>query len=31
MILQKGEEEVYLGKGIPNPELYELLKGIFNN
>ena len=31
MILQKGKEEVYLGKGIPNPELYELLKGIFNN
>ena len=31
MILQKGKEEVYLGKGIPNPELYELLKRVFNN
>ena len=29
MILQKEEEEVYLGRGMPNPELYNMLKRIF--
>ena len=29
MILQKEEEEIYLGKGMPNPELYNMLKRIF--
>ena len=29
MILQKEEEEIYLGKGEPNPELYNMLKRIF--
>ena len=29
MILQKDEKEIYLGKGIPNPLLYETLKRIF--
>ena len=29
MILQKGEEEIYLGRGMPNPELYNMLKRIF--
>ena len=30
MILQKGEQEIYLGKGMPNPELYDMLFRIFN-
>ena len=30
MILQKGEQEVYLGHNIPNPELYNMLTSIFN-
>ena len=30
MILQKGEQEIYLGKGMSNPELYEMLFRIFN-
>ena len=30
MILQKDREEIYLGKDVPNPELYEMLKNIFN-
>ena len=30
MILQKGQDEIFLGKGIPNPELYEMLSRIFN-
>ena len=29
MILQKEEEEIYLGRGMPNPELYNMLKRIF--
>jgi len=29
MILQKEEEEIYLGRGMPNPELYNMLKKIF--
>jgi len=31
MILQKGKEEIYLGKGVPNPQLYKLLYRIFKN
>ena len=30
MILQKGEQEIYLGKGMSNPELYNMLFRIFN-
>ena len=30
MILQKGEQEIYLGKGMSNPELYDMLYRIFN-
>ena len=30
MILQKGEQEIYLGHNIPNPELYNMLTAIFN-
>ena len=30
MILQKGEQEIYLGKGMSNPELYDMLVKIFN-
>ena len=30
MILQKGEQEIYLGKGMSNPELYDMLVRIFN-
>jgi len=30
MILQKGEEEIYLGKDMSNPELYNMLSRIFN-
>ena len=30
MILQKGEKEIYLGKGMSNPELYDMLFRIFN-
>ena len=30
MILQKGEQEIYLGKGMSNPELYDMLFRIFN-
>ena len=30
LIIQKDEEEIFLGKDIPNPELYELLINIFN-
>ena len=29
MILQSGDREIYLGKGISNPELYEMLSRIF--
>lgn len=29
MILQKGQQEIYLGKDIPNPMLYQMLKKIF--
>ena len=29
MILQKGKEEIYLGQGVPNPQLYKLLYRIF--
>ena len=29
MILQKGEQEIYLGKGMSNPELYDMLSKIF--
>ena len=30
MILQNKQHEIYLGQGIPNPELYEMLNRIFN-
>ena len=30
MILQKGKEEIYLGKDMSNPELYDMLSRIFN-
>ena len=30
MILQKGEQEIYLGKGMSNPELYDMLFRVFN-
>ena len=30
MILQKGEQEIYLGKDMSNPELYNMLFRIFN-
>ena len=30
MILQKGEQEIYQGKGMSNPELYDMLFRIFN-
>ncbi len=30
MILQKGNQEIYLGKNLPNPELYNMLHNIFN-
>lgn len=30
MILQKGKEEIYLGRGMSNPELYDMLSRIFN-
>ena len=30
MILQKGKEEIYLGKDMSNPELYNMLSRIFN-
>ena len=30
MILQKGDQEIYLGKGMSNPELYDMLVRIFN-
>jgi murein DD-endopeptidase MepM/ murein hydrolase activator NlpD len=29
MILQRGENEIYLGKNMPNPELYQMLTNIF--
>ena len=29
LILQKGKEEIYLGQGMPNPELYNMLSNIF--
>jgi len=29
LIMQKDKEEIFLGKGIPNPELYEILSSIF--
>ena len=29
MILQKGEQEIYLGKDVPNPQLYAMLRRIF--
>ena len=29
LILQKGENEIYLGKGMSNPELYDMLSRIF--
>ena len=31
LILQKGKEEIYLGRDIPNPELYNMLTSIFSN
>ena len=31
MILQKDEKEIYLGKGMSNPELYNMLYRIFNS
>ena len=30
MILQNGENEIFLGKDVPNPELYNMLIKIFN-
>ena len=30
LILQKNDQEIYLGKNIPNPELYNMLYNIFN-
>ena len=30
MILQRDKDEIYLGKNLKNPELYEMLKKIFN-
>jgi murein DD-endopeptidase MepM/ murein hydrolase activator NlpD len=30
MILQTGDQEVYLGHNMPNPELYNMLTSIFN-
>ena len=30
MILQKGHKEIYLGKDVPNPDLYDMLYDIFN-
>ena len=30
MILQKDEQEIYLGKNMPNPDLYNMLHNIFN-
>ena len=30
MILQKGKEEIYLGRDMSNPELYDMLSRIFN-
>ena len=30
MILQKGNKEIYLGKDVPNPDLYDMLNDIFN-
>tara|TARA_B100001115_G_C15834014_1_gene416765 strand:- start:801 stop:1535 length:735 start_codon:yes stop_codon:yes gene_type:complete len=29
LILQKDKEEIYLGRNMPNPELYQMLKRIF--
>ena len=29
LILQKDDEEIYLGRNMPNPELYQMLKRIF--
>ncbi len=29
MILQKGQQEIYLGRDVPNPELYNMLNQIF--
>ena len=29
LIMQKDKEEIFLGKGISNPELYEILSSIF--
>ena len=29
MILQKGSNEIYLGKGMSNPELYDMISNIF--
>ena len=31
MILQKGKKEIYLGEGVSNPELYNMLYRIFSN
>ena len=30
MILQKGYKEIYLGKDVPNPDLYDMLDDVFN-
>ena len=30
MILQKGNKEIYLGKDVPNPDLYDMLDDVFN-
>ena len=29
LILQKEDDEIYLGRNMPNPELYQMLKRIF--
>ena len=29
LILQKDKDEIYLGQGLKNPDLYEMLKRIF--
>tara|TARA_B100001173_G_scaffold232664_1_gene202390 strand:- start:506 stop:1243 length:738 start_codon:yes stop_codon:yes gene_type:complete len=31
LILQKDKEEIYLGKDVPNPELYNMLTSIFSD
>ncbi len=31
LILQRDKDEIFLGKGVPNPELYDMLSSIFSN